>query len=226
MFDPGGDVDRLLAQQVGWGMFDDHLLYTAWVTRALMDGTLASLPPRPTRMRMDPGEHSLAESQVGWSVWTAIGDGSWESNNIAAMGSTGFVVAAHLGNAMLNRSRRSLAQRDSRPRWVPQRPGIGMVSQVRMCFHNPDTNFSLYWHGMDAVDLIAPDSMEFRFQDSEGGNAAIRVHSPWAALMFVMSAFTCFPSHPLLLSGNWLPPGFEDRCHMAGKKCPQVRQSR
>ncbi|KAF0847303.1 hypothetical protein [Nocardia caishijiensis] len=223
VFDPASDVDRLLAQQVGWGPFDDNLLYTCWVLRAVMDDNLAALHPRPTRMRIDPGERSLAEDRASWSLWSAVGDGSWEHNNVAAFGSAGFVVAAHLGNAMLNRSRRARAQRDARPRWVPRSAGVGMVSQWRVCFQSPDISFSLYWREMDAVDLITPDCMEFRFPDSEGDNSAVRVHSPWAVLMFVLAAASCFPGHPLLLSGNWLPRGFEERCHIAGKTCPQVR---
>ncbi|WP_433198788.1 hypothetical protein ACQP1G_04935 [Nocardia sp. CA-107356] len=223
MFDPGAEIDRLIAEQIGWSWFDDHVLYTCGVVDFLMKKQLAHIRPQATRVRLEADERCLAEGPAAWSVWQAVGDGSWTRRTIYAAGSLSFVAAAHIGNALANQSRRRRAEYGLQPRWVPARPGLAMVSQRRVFFHNPGHSFSIYWSGLDMVDLIGPDRLEFRYRDRHGTPQALRAQSPWAILMFALAAHTQFPNHPLLLSGNWLPSGFEDKCHIAGKTCPHVR---
>ncbi|MFD3505822.1 hypothetical protein [Nocardia sp. NPDC058666] len=108
-------------------------------------------------------------------------------------------------------------------RWVLERAGSVMISDRRLHLTNPERSFSLHWSALESIDLTAPDRIGCRFPDRDGKWQQIQVHTPWAALLFVTGALRHFPHHPLLKSGAWLPSGFEDKCHLAGKKCPKVR---
>ncbi|WP_433726714.1 hypothetical protein ACQP0C_34015 [Nocardia sp. CA-129566] len=223
MYDPDEDINRFLAQQVGWSWFDDHLLYTCGVVELLRTGRLKQLPPRPTRVRLERGELPLAEGPAVWWEWRAIGDGSWDHNRIAATGSLGFVAAAHLGNAALNHARRRRAEQAMQPRWVADPPATALISDQRMYFINPRQSWSMHWSGLDQLDLLGPDRVGFKYVLDDGTQAMVQVQCPWAALVFTIAAHGHFPHHPTLLSGAWLPEGFEEKCHLAGKSCPKVR---
>ncbi|WP_327093984.1 hypothetical protein OIE68_27660 [Nocardia vinacea] len=223
MYDPTSDIDRIIAQQVGWSAADDHLLYTCGVIDFLLHDRLAELPTRATMVRTESDELCLAEGPAVWFQWRAVGDGTWNRNSVTAVGTLSFVAAAHLGNAMANRSRRRQAEAGLRPRWVAERPGSVMVSDRRMYCYNVDHSFSVHWAGLEMVDMPGSDRLICRYPDRNGNPHLLQVQSPWAVLIFALAAHTQFPSHPLLQSGNWLPAGFEEKCHIAGKTCPRVR---
>ncbi|NKY85072.1 hypothetical protein [Nocardia veterana] len=223
MFDPLADIDRALADRAGWTWFDDHLLYTCGVLDLLRRGELARMPVKSTRIRLDPGEVCIAEGPAQWYFWRSAGDGTWTRNNIYVAGSASFIAAAQLGNALVNQVRRQRAEAASRPRWIAERPGSVMISDRRIHLTNPDSVFPIAWSALETIDLTAPDRVVSRYGDRDGGLQLWQLHSPWAVLIFVVAAHLHFPNHPLLLSGRWLPAGFEDKCHLAGKKCPRVR---
>ncbi|MBB5913520.1 hypothetical protein BJY24_002387 [Nocardia transvalensis] len=224
MYEADDEINRILAQQVGWSPFDDHLLYTCGVVEFLRDGRLSELPPRPTRVRLEHGELPLAEGPAVWSEWRPAGDGSWNRNQVSAFGSLGFVAAAHLGNAALNRSRRHRAEQARQPRWIASPPAMAVISDRRIFLADSKQSWSVYWSGLDQVDLLAPDRLGFKYSSADSSRpVTAQVHCPWAPLIFVIAAYTNFPNHPTLLSGTWLPPNFEEKCHLAGKPCPNVR---
>ncbi|MFD3462870.1 hypothetical protein ACFWVM_24425 [Nocardia fluminea] len=223
VFDPLADIERALAEQAGWTWFDDYLLYTCGVADLLARGEVALIPHTATRVRIEPGEVGLAEGSVNWYTWRATGDGHWTRSRGPVAGPAPIVAAAHLGNAVVNRTRRTQAAAAAQPRWVAERPGSVMISDRRLHLTNPDRSFSLYWSALESIDLTAPDRVGCRFPDRDGKLQQIQVQSPWAVLLFVSAALRHFPHHPLLKNGTWLPAGFEDKCHLAGKKCPKVR---
>ncbi|MBO0852983.1 MAG: hypothetical protein J2P18_04375 [Nocardia sp.] len=223
MFDPLADIDRALADRAGWTWFDDHLRYTCAVLDLLRRDRLTALPVKSTRIRIDPGEVCIAEGQAQWYFWRAPGDGTWTPRTIYAAGNAAFVMAAQVGNALANHIRRQQAEAGTRPRWIGEPAGSIMVSDRRIHLTNPDRAVPIAWSALETIDLTAPDRVVARYQDRGGAFHLLQVHSPWAALIFVIAAHLHFPNHPLLLSGNWLPPGFEDKCHLAGKSCPPVR---
>ncbi|MFC6013731.1 hypothetical protein [Nocardia lasii] len=223
MFDPLADIERALAEQAGWTWFDDYLLYTCGVADLLARGEVALIPHTATRVRIEPGEVGLAEGAVNWYTWRAGGDGGRTTARLPVVGPPPIALAAQLGNAVADRTRRQQAAAAARPRWVYERAGSVMISDRRLHLANPDRSFSLYWSALESIDLTAPDRVGCRFPDREGTLQQIQVQTPWAALIFVTAALRHFPHHPVLKSGTWLPSGFEDKCHLAGKKCPKVR---
>ncbi|MEU6564963.1 hypothetical protein [Nocardia nova] len=224
MFDPLADIDRALAERAGWTWFDDHLRYTCGVLDLLRRGELARLPATPTRVRLDPREVCLADGPGQWAFWRAAGDGSWKPNNVYVAGSPAFVAAAQLSNALADEVRRQQARAAAQPRWITERPGSVMVSNLRIHLGNPDHVFAIRWQALETIDLTAPDRVVARYARRNGALLQWQLQSPWAVLVFVVAAQRYFPNHPLLRSGNWLPAGFEEKCHLAGKTCPKVRE--
>jgi hypothetical protein len=207
-----------------WGPLDDHLLYTCGVVHDLTQGRLAHRPPLPTTTRLAPGELSLAAGPAARSTYRALGDGSYTQSSTMAMGSTGFVVGALAVNAMSNASRRNQAQAAAQPRWVLEGHGEVTVTDRRAIFSHPQSWLDLGWVGLATMDLAAPDIFECAFHDINGrGYTTVRLHSPWASLIFVLAAHAAFPAHPRLLTHGWLPPGFEARAAAYGRMCPSVR---
>ncbi|WP_336084277.1 hypothetical protein [Nocardia sp. SSK8] len=223
VFDPLADIDRALAEQAGWTWFDDHLLYTCGIVELLASGRGARIPSAPTRVRLDPGEICFADGGAQCYTWRGLGDGRWTRGRTSADGRTPLGAVAHLGNAVRNETRRLRAEAAGQPRWVTERPGTAMISDRRIHLANPDRAFSLHWSALESADLTAPDLVGCRFPDRAGTMQQLQIRSAWAPLIFVTAALRHFPQHPLLRSGAWLPAGFEDKCHLAGKKCPKVR---
>lgn len=224
VFDPLADIDRALADRAGWTWFDDHLRYTCGVLDLLRRDEVAQMPVKSTRIRIDPGEVCLAEGPAQWYFWRATSDGSWTRNDIYAVGGTSFVAAAQLGNALVNQARRHRAEAASQPRWIAEPPGSAMISTKRIHLTNPAISAAIRWSALDTIDLTGPDRIVASYRGSGGQLRQWQLQSPWAVLAFVVAAHLHFPNHPLLLSGRWLPAGFEDKCHLVGKSCPQVRR--
>lgn len=225
MVDPESDLDRILAERAGWTWFDDHLLHTCRVVDHLTGNRLDELPLVPTRARMNAGERCFAEGPAVVFFWRSAGDGTWFHNKIEAKGSASFVVAAHVANAMLNRSRQRRAASRVQPRWMAEQPGTVMVSDQRLYFANPTDSFSLPWSALDSIEMTAADVIHCVFFSDDGERHFMQLRTPWTALVFTVAALLHFPAHPLLVSGNWLPAGFEEKCHLAGKSCPSVRET-
>ncbi|MDO3650126.1 hypothetical protein [Nocardia mangyaensis] len=224
VFDPLADIDRVLAEQAGWTWFDDYLLYTCGVADLISTDRVAQIPSKPTRVRVEAGEVCLADGPVNWFTWRAGGDGRYARGQVRADGRTAIGAVHHLGNAVRNEARRLRAEAAAQPRWVAERAGTAMISDRRMHLTAPDRAFSLYWSALEGIDLTAPDRIGCRFPDKQGTIQQLQVQSPWAPLLFVTAALRHFPQHPLLQNGTWLPAGFEEKCHLAGKKCPRVRK--
>ncbi|WP_278261481.1 hypothetical protein [Nocardia sp. AG03] len=223
VFDPLADIDRALAEQAGWTWFDDYLLYTCGVAELLASGRVTQIPSAATRVRLDAGEICFADGGAQWFTWRGLGDGRWTPGRTAADGRTPLGRVAHLGNAVRNESRRLRAEAAEQPRWVTERPGTAMISNQRIHLANPDRAFALHWSALESVDLSAPDLVGCRFPNQSGTMQQLQIRSAWAPLIFVTAALRHFPHHPLVRTGAWLPAGFEDKCHLAGKTCPKVR---
>ncbi|MEV0096026.1 hypothetical protein [Streptomyces sp. NPDC050738] len=207
-----------------WTELDDHLFYTCDVVHDLVGGRLPGRTPLPTMTRLEPGELSLASGPAARATWRAVGNGSYRHSSSFAFGSTSFVVGSMAADAIGNASRRNQAAANAQPRWVGDGHGEVTVTDRRAHFAHPQNWLNLNWSGLDTVDLVAPDVFQCAFHESGGaGYLTIRLHSLWASLIFVLAAHSAFPAHPRLLSGGWLPPGFEAKCAAVGRVCPPVR---
>ncbi|MGW5308838.1 hypothetical protein ACWEQ0_03070 [Nocardia thailandica] len=220
MFDPLAEIDRALAHQAGWSWFDDYLLYTCGVAQRLTSPGPVELPGKPTRIRLAAGEKCLAEGPVHWAVWRAPEPPrpSRRPGGITIGSSSGNTVTVTLGGGSAHRRRGPVGGQ-----WVRERPGTATITDQRLHFTNPDRSFSLPWSALETIDLTAPDRVTLSFPDDAGERRQLQAQTPWAVLVFVVAALLQFPAHPLLESGRWLPAGFEEKCHLAGKACPRVR---
>jgi hypothetical protein len=222
---PSNELEPLEGQPaVEWTAYDAHLHYTCAAVQDLRQTNLAGWNPITTMARTDPGEMPLAEGPAVPMYFQAAGDGSYQQSGMFAFGSAGFVAGAFAVNAIANSAARRKAQEDLQRRWMPYPPGVVMVSPTRMLFWSHAENFSIYWTGLDMIDLTGPDSVMMRYKATATGlDVVVQFQSMWAVLMFALACHQVFPNHPRWRAGEWLPIGFEDRCEAAGHPRPNVR---
>lgn len=209
---------------VEWTAYDAHLHYTCAAVQDLRQTGLQGWRPIATMARTDPGELPLVEGPAVPMYFQAAGDGSYQQSDMFAFGSAGFVAGMFAVNAIANSAARRQAQADMQRRWMPGPPGAVMVSPTRVLFWSHAENYSLYWSGLDMIDLTGPDTVMFRYRGAANGqDIVMQFQTMWAVLIFALAAHSSFPNHPRWLSGGWLPIGFEDRCEAAGHPRPHVR---
>ncbi|MFC4375773.1 hypothetical protein ACFO5K_16855 [Nocardia halotolerans] len=218
VFDPLADIERALAAQAGWTWFDDYLLYTCGIVESMTAGRGAQIRSNPTRVRLEPGEICFADGGVRWFTWRGIVAHPGPAPRHIQIRTP--LDAIYQWGADVQRQRVEAA---AQPRWVAEPPGSAMISNRRIQLANPGRAFSVRWSTLAGIDLVAPDLVGCRFPDHSGAVQQLQIRTSWAPLVFVTAALQHFPHHPLLRNGTWLPAGFEDKCHLAGKKCPNVR---
>ncbi|MGW6535483.1 hypothetical protein ACWGBV_01710 [Streptomyces sp. NPDC055051] len=210
------------ADQPPWTQFDEYLWHTCEIVADVVQGQLDRRPLVATVAPLPPGDLALVTGPAQSFKWMALGDGSYHHTQIAAAGSSAFVIGSLLGNAAGNSSRRAAAARDAQPRWVAGDPGEVTVSRMgAFIIHpvKPADSVLLYWSGLRSIDLVAPDVFHTHLVTTDGAQVAMRIATPWASLMFALAALTRFPAHPRLLERGWLPPGFEQRSAALGRPC-------
>lgn len=203
-----------------WTPLDDFLLYTCDVVADVIEDRVAQRPLVPSPIRLDAGDRALATGQAERFTMRAAGNGSYRHSNMFVFGGPAFVVGSLAANAIGNNVRRNHAARDAQPRWMPDGFGEVTVTMQHVRLVHPIAPLSLYWNGLDAVDLPGPGVFQASFQDTYGnGYMSIRLHSGWASLLFALAALDSFPAHPRLLAGTWLPPHFEHHAAAHGRYC-------
>lgn len=139
-----------------------------------------------------------------------------ESMAAAAVAAAADAAARSAAMAAANRARAS------EPRWVAAPPGAMTVTDRRFHLANQHA-CSVRLHDLDRIELIRPDEIMCGYTGGHGAHHLLRIHTPWATTLFLIATHLVFPNHSQLVSGEWLPAGFEDKCHLAGKACPSVR---
>ncbi|MFF7251403.1 hypothetical protein ACFZBU_47085 [Embleya sp. NPDC008237] len=202
----------------GWTQYDEYLWHTCDIVADVVTGQADRRPLVASTARIEPGERVLATGAGEHFRLRAVGNGSYRSTGVAAIGKPGFVVGALALNALGNAARRKRAQQDTVPRWVHDGGGELTITQMSAYLAHPRNPLSLGFTGLDQIDLPEPGVFEARYHDMYGkGYMCVRVNTPWASLMFALAALAAFPAHPRLLGGAWLPPGFEERCAHFGR---------
>ena len=221
---PSDELEPQSQTAVEWTPYDAHLHYTCAIIQDLRQTGLQGWKPVPTMVRTDPGELPLAEGPAVPMYYQAAGDGSYSTSGMFAFGSAAFVAGAFAVNALANSAAKRKAQADLQRRWMAGPTGAVMISPSRVLFWNPTETYSIYWSGLDMVDLTGADTVMFRYKGAASGlDTVVQFQTMWAVLIFALAANDSFPNHPRWLSGEWLPIGFEDRCEMAGYARPNVR---
>lgn len=204
-----------------WSALDEYLWFTCDIVADLIEGRLDQRPLVPTRARVRPGERVLAVGHGQRHTWRGLGDGRYTQTSVFAYGSPVFVLGSLAGNAMGNAARRNNAARDAQPRWVVEGSGEVTITPAAVYFGHPTYWLSLYWEGLETIDLVAPDVVQASFRNTHqnGSYTTVRLCTPWASLIFVLAGLGCFTAHPQLLGRGWLPPDFEERCAAVGRPC-------
>ncbi|RKN11972.1 hypothetical protein [Streptomyces radicis] len=210
-------VDAGAGPEPPWGYLDQYLWYTCDILSDHLAGTLDARPMVATTARLRPGERPLAVGPAFYLTWRAVGDGSWTHSGVVAFGHPALVAGTLIGSAMGNAARRRAAQAAVRPRWVPEASGEVVVSDLGFHFLNPvAAAYTWDWGTPTSMEMVGPERLQCGFVGGNGGHVAAQLHTPWASLIFVLTALHAFPAHPRLLSCAWLPPGFEARCARLG----------
>ncbi|WP_327230727.1 hypothetical protein [Streptomyces murinus] len=202
-----------------WSSLDDHLWHSCEIVADLLTGGLARRPLISTTARLEHGDRALAVGPGQRSTWRSLGSGRYQHNNVAAFGSPAFVIGSLVGSAVGNSARRRQAARDAQPRWVLDGPGEVTVTRQKLHFASSTIGLDLEWKALSSIDLVWIDAFQTSFVNTRGQQVTTMVHTPWASLAFAIAAITAFPAHPRLLSGGWLPPGFEQKCARFGRPC-------
>ncbi|MFD0257139.1 hypothetical protein ACFVH7_02485 [Kitasatospora indigofera] len=207
-----------LPQAPAWSVLDEYLWHSCEILADLRADRLDQRPLVATRARLEPGERALAVGPAHRLSWRPLGDGSYQHNSTFAIGGPAFVIGALAASAIGNANRRRNAELAARPRWLLDGTGEITITDRHVFFGHPQCPLHLSWDGLESVELAGPDLFEAGFHDIYGGGyTTVQLQTPWASLMFVCAALTSFPAHPRLLTGGWLPPGFEQRCAQAGR---------
>ncbi|MFC4517973.1 hypothetical protein [Streptomyces ehimensis] len=205
--------------QPTWTPLDEYLWHSCDIIADVLEGHLNRRPLIATTARLDPGEQVLAVGPGQRQTWRALGDGNYSHNSVVAFGNPAFVIGSMVGAALGNSARRRQAALDAQPRWVLDGPGEATITPRRVHFRHPTAGLDLDWAALSEADLAAPDVFQASFVNTHGQYWTVRIHTPWASLMFVLAAINAFPAHPRLLARSWLPPDFENRCAAMGRPC-------
>ncbi|MGY0501762.1 hypothetical protein ACWZHB_25010 [Nocardia sp. FBN12] len=207
--DPMADVERALAAQVGWNWVDDHLLYACKMLSRLRAGGIAALDPYPTSIVMEEQETCFGEGQGLWAVFRSPElpppPPTIAPAVIAAVSPSTPVFVAPRGSSRrdIQRARTAANAAAFNARQRSERMAVQMVQAAA-----------------DAARVANAAAAAAREQAT---SHYLELATPWAAPAFLIASQARFPHHPQLISGSWLPHGFEERCHIAGKACQRVR---
>lgn len=212
------------AQRPPWSALDEYLWHTCDILADLLEGRVAGRPLVATTARLTQGDRALAVGPGRRSTWRSLGNGRYQHSNVVVAGNLALVIGSLVGSALGNSSRRRQAERDAQPRWVLDGAGEVTITLRRLFFAHPVAELDLDWRALSTIDLVAPDTFQTSFVDTRGQHTTIRVHTPWASLIFAVAAVTAFPAHPRLLGRGWLPADFERRCASSGRPCRPAAQ--
>ncbi|MFD1939612.1 hypothetical protein ACFSKW_49950 [Nonomuraea mangrovi] len=105
--------------------------------------------------------------------------------------------------------------------------GVGRltVTNGRVHFERPRLPDLIVWFSnIEGIDLTGEGVVEIVTRKDDGSRLVLEYHTPWASYIFGMTTVAYFKRHPRLLSGQWLPPGFEEHCERLGEPCAPARR--
>ncbi|MCY0943629.1 hypothetical protein [Streptomyces antarcticus] len=211
---PPGHVNTL-----AWSSLDDYLWHSCEIVADLLTGGLARRPLLATTARLARDDRALAVGPGQRSTWRAPGNGRYQHNSVVAVGNPAFVIGSLLGSAVGNSARRRQAARDAQSRWMVDGSGEVTITRQKLHFASSTIGLDLDWKALSTIDLVSVATFQTSFVNTRGQQVTTMVHTPWASLAFAVAAITAFPAHPRLLSGGWIPPGFEQKCARLGRPC-------
>lgn len=135
-------------------------------------------------------------------------------------------VIAYAGARERGVEPRDASGEDGKSGWRWMRMGRVALTETRAVMQGTsrEGDRDYRFDSLHSVDLVATDVLRMAFTADQGRKGMAELHTNLAPLIFVMASVRHFPRHPLLLSGGWLPPRFEEYCRHLGEPCPSVRE--
>lgn len=180
------------------------------VVAAVSPSTPAFVPPRGSSRR----DIQRARTAANAAAFNA----RQRSERMAVQMVQAAAEAARVANAAAAAAREQAAL----PRWIPEPSGRITLTNRRIHLANQYRSSPIPLTALEHIELTQPDRLRIRFTEATTSHY-LELATPWAAPAFLIASQARFPHHPQLISGSWLPHGFEERCHIAGKPCRRVR---
>lgn len=208
-----------------WSQHDAAIWHTVEIASSTLASTLhersALSSPFPPNIALD--EKLLAHAPFELLSHHMLGDGSYQHRGrpFYATGRGGLAMTVGVGaaRAVANRRRSAAAARDAVPRWRLADRGTIWVSTAGFYLETTHGLFPWGWGSVQSVQLCGPASILVH-GNADHGPVSWIIRSDWAELTFLLWAFCRHPRHPSLRHGAWLPPGWVDRCTVAGFEPP------
>ncbi len=198
-----------------WTHRDDALLYTCHLARLVhqagdLSGLAQVIAPFPAEL--GPDDRLWASGPFVLREYRALGDGSWQTSGFIAGGTgafgAGLLAASLVTNAATKNAARARAAADATPRWHPIDHGTLYVGRYGIVLHTPAV-LPWTWTEITSATMVWPGGVHFTGTSSRGPISWV-LESDWSELVFILWALTRRPTHPQLLGGGWLPPGWTD----------------
>jgi len=204
-----------------WTDDDTAIWHTLDILAAMLSGRASARPPLATPFppHLAPGELILVEGPFLLSSFYATSDGSSTQSTMFVAGTGAFgaaaVVTSLVGSALVNASREKAARAAATPAWRPCDSGTVYVSTRGFYLQ---TNTGLYpwdWSSVSSATVVGRSRVNIQ-GDSRQDAVSWILQSPWAELIFTLWAVARHPTHPQIVTGGWLPPGWYEHAKANG----------
>ncbi|MER6951322.1 hypothetical protein ABT294_45630 [Nonomuraea sp. NPDC000554] len=190
---------------------------------------VANLPVIPTTLRLAANERVLVIGECQLWEFSGLGDGSYRRAGFSdgiGVSKASDLAWNQFSVAMINSMRAKRAKADAAPRWRPL-TGAAVVTITNFQFSldrrdgNPPTSYP--YTALSSINLVGTTDFHMTYTGQSGAGVTRMLRSRWSPLIFAFAVWQ-FPSHPLLLNGQWLPFGLEEYLEGQGKPCRPARQ--
>lgn len=202
-----------------WTDADQAIWYTLDIVSAVAGGRAAACAPVLTSFppTLAAGERVVANGGFGRLAFYAAGDGSYSHSTTVAVGGAPFVVGMLAVSAIGNAARRSAAAAAANPAWRPLDSGMVFVSTAGFYLQTGQGLYPWGWWAITSAEMVGRGQVMVQGQSADGQGVAWIINSPWSELLFTLWALARHRSHPQLLNGGWIPPGWIDHAQAHGR---------
>lgn len=141
--------------------------------------------------------------------WGRVGDGSWSTNGIVAVGTgavgVGLIAGSLIANSVAKSQAQARAMADATVTWRPVDRGVVHVSNYGFFLTDGECGYrSFEWGHVVSAQMVDLATVEFSAQTNEGPQTW-RITSDWAEAIFGLWALARNQQHPQWLDGSWYP---------------------
>lgn len=205
-----------------WTDDDTCLWHTLDILAAVVTGrperrsaVLTTFPPR-----LGADERLLVEGPMTLHGLTTLGDGTYQHSTTLLTGTgrvgVGLAVGSLAASAIGNASRRRAAAAAATPMWRPIDRGGLVVSTDGFYLHTAQGLFAWPWASVASAAVTGRRQVHVQGTAAHGRDVSWVLESCWSEVLFAVWALACHRTHPQLVDGTWLPPGWVDHARAHG----------